>query len=195
MTRPVLGGLLSLGLSLTAVHGNEPAMGALAGALYLASRASVRGLGSAILAAVTLFGLSLVGLGLSRRPWLSMAAPFGCGLGMMVHMASSNTILQTIVDDDKRGRVLSFYAMAFMGMIPFGSLLAGFLASRIGAPRTAILGGVACLLAAAAFARALPALRAQVRPIYVRLGIVPELAAGLQNAGEPGALASPRGHA
>jgi MFS family permease len=150
-------------------------VGALAGALYLAGRATVRGLGSVILAAVILFGISLVGLGVSRAQWLSMAALLGAGLGMMVQMASSNTILQTIVDDDKRGRVMSFYSMAFMGMVPFGSLLAGSLASRIGAPCTVILGGVACLLAAAAFARALPALRAQVRPIYVRLGIVPEV--------------------
>jgi MFS family permease len=128
-----------------------------------------------ILLAVFLFGSSLVGFGLSRRLWLSMAALLGAGLGMMVQMASSNTILQTIVDDDKRGRVMSFYSMAFMGMVPFGSLLAGLLASRIGAPRTVALGGAACLVAGALFARALPALRAQVRPIYVRLGIVPEV--------------------
>ena len=163
-------------------------MGALTGALYLAGRTTVSGLGRVILSAVTLFGASLIGLGLSRQEWLSMAALFGAGLGMMVQMASSNTILQTIVDDDKRGRVMSFYSMAFMGMMPFGSLLAGFLASRIGAPRTVMLGGLACLLAAAAFARALPALRAQVRPIYVRLGIVPELAAGIQTAAEVGGL-------
>jgi MFS family permease len=150
-------------------------VGALVGALYLAGRTSVRGLGYVILAAVALFGASLIGLGLSRRAGLSMAALLGAGLGMMVQMASSNTILQTIVDDDKRGRVMSLYSMAFMGTVPFGSLFAGALASRIGAPRTVMLGGVACLLAAAAFARALPELRAQVRPIYVRLGIVPEV--------------------
>jgi MFS family permease len=150
-------------------------VGALLGALYLAGRTTVRGLGQVILAAVALFGVSLVGFGLSRREWLSMAALLGAGFGMMVQMASSNTILQTIVDDDKRGRVMSFYSMAFMGMLPFGSLLAGFLASRIGAPRTVVLGGIACLLAAAMFARALPGLRAQVRPIYIRLGIVPEV--------------------
>jgi MFS family permease len=150
-------------------------VGALAGALYLAGRRTVRGLGDVILAAVVLFGSSLIGFGSSRMTALSMAALFGAGLGMMVQMASTNTILQTIVDDDKRGRVMSFYSMAFMGMVPFGSLLAGTLASRIGAPRTVMLGGAACLLAAAGFARALPGLRAQVRPIYVRLGIVPEV--------------------
>jgi MFS family permease len=150
-------------------------VGALGGALYLAGRRTVRGLGDVILGAVVLFGSSLIGFGSSRMTALSMAALFGAGLGMMVQMASTNTILQTIVDDDKRGRVMSFYSMAFMGMVPFGSLLAGTLASRIGAPRTVMLGGAACLLAAAGFARALPGLRAQVRPIYVRLGIVPEV--------------------
>lgn len=150
-------------------------VGALFGALYLAGRPTVRGLGQVILLAVLVFGVSLVGFGLSGRLWLSMAALLTAGFGMMVQMASSNTILQTIVDDDKRGRVMSFYSMAFLGMVPFGSLLAGLLASRIGAPRTVALGGAACVAAGALFARALPALRAQVRPIYVRLGIVPEV--------------------
>jgi len=164
------GGPRTLGMLMAA-----SGVGALIGALYLAGRPTVRGLGQVILLAVVLFGSSLVGFGLSRRLWLSMAALLGAGLGMMVQMASSNTILQTIVDDDKRGRVMSFYSMAFLGMVPFGSLLAGLLASRIGAPRTVALGGVACVAAGALFARALPALRAQVRPIYVRLGIVPEV--------------------
>jgi len=150
-------------------------VGALVGALYLAGRATVRGLGQVIFVCVVLFGISIVGFALSGRLWLSMAALLGAGTGLMVQMGASNTILQTIVDDDKRGRVMSFYSMAFMGMMPFGSLLAGVLASRIGAPRTVAFGGVACLLAAALFALALPGLRAQVRPIYVRLGIVPEV--------------------
>jgi MFS family permease len=184
------GGARTLGFLMAA-----SGVGALVGALYLAARKTVSGLGLVILSAVTLFGASLIGFGLSRQEWLSRAVLFGAGLGMMVQMASSNTILQTIVDDDKRGRVMSFYAMAFMGMMPFGSLLAGFLAGRIGAPRTVMLGGLACLLAAAAFARALPALRAQVRPIYVRLGIVPEMAVGLQTAtdvsGLPGRVPEP----
>ena len=164
------GGPRTLGLLMA-----SSGVGALLGALYLAGRTTVRGLGQVIFVCVALFGLSLVGLGLSRQQWLSMAALLGAGLGMMVHMGSSNTILQTIVDDDKRGRVMSFYSMAFMGMVPFGSLLAGSLASRVGAPRTVVFGGLACLGAAALFALALPGLRAQVRPIYVRLGIVPEV--------------------
>jgi MFS family permease len=104
---------------------------------------------------------------------------------MMVHTASSNTILQTIVEDDKRGRVMSLYAAAFMGTLPLGSVFAGALAGRIGAPRTVLLGGLGCLVAAVAFAWNLPALRTQIRPIYVQLGIIPELATGLQVATEP----------
>jgi len=169
-TEVLKGGANTLGFLMAA-----SGVGALSGALYLAGRRTVRGLGHVILGAVAVFGASLLGLGASSRLALSLAALFGAGLGMMVQMASSNTILQTIVDDDKRGRVMSFYSMAFMGTVPFGSLLAGALASRIGAPRTVMLGGAACLAAAAVFARALPALRAQVRPIYVRLGIVPEV--------------------
>jgi MFS family permease len=176
------GGARTLGLLMSSLG-----VGALGGALFLAARRSVRGLGRVILAAVTLFGLSLVGLGLSRSEWLSMALLVAAGLGMMAHMASSNTILQTIVDEDKRGRVMSFYAMAFMGTVPLGSLLSGALAARVGAPAAVGLGGIACLLGAAAFARALPRLRAQIRPIYARLGVIPEVAAGLQTAAEPSA--------
>ncbi|HVD77622.1 MAG TPA: MFS transporter, partial [Vicinamibacteria bacterium] len=85
---------------------------------------------------------------------------------------------------DKRGRVMSFYAMAFMGSVPLGSLLSGALAARAGAPATVVLGGVTCLFAAAGFARVLPSLRAQIRPIYARLGMIPEVAAGLETAAE-----------
>jgi MFS family permease len=173
------GGAHTLGLLMSALG-----VGALGGALFLAARRSVRGLGRIILAAVTLFGLSLVAFGLSRHEWLSLAVLVAAGFGMMVHMASSNTILQTIVDEDKRGRVMSFYAMAFMGSVPLGSLLSGALAARIGAPATVVLGGIASLFGAAAFARALPGLRAQIRPIYARLGVIPEVAAGLQTAAE-----------
>ena len=107
------------------------------------------------------------------------------GMGMMVQMAASNTILQTMVDEDKRGRVMSFFAMAFFGTVPFGSLLAGSLAQRIGAPRTIGLGGVVCVVGAALFFRALPELRRHARPIYERLGILPEVAEGLQSASHP----------
>ena len=97
-----------------------------------------------------------------------------------MQFASSNTVLQTIVDEDKRGRVMSFYAMALRGMAPFGSLLAGGLAGRIGAPNTLMIGGVSCFLGALVFARKLPLLREMVRPIYVRMGIVSEAASRIQ---------------
>jgi MFS family permease len=100
----------------------------------------------------------------------------------MQQMASSNTILQTIAEDKKRGRVMSFYSMAFQGMAPFGSLIAGFSASRIGAPYTLTIGGTVCICGAAVFAWQLPALRQMVRPIYVEIGILPELATGIQAA-------------
>jgi MFS family permease len=107
---------------------------------------------------------------------------FFVGLGMMQQMASSNTILQTIVDEDKRGRVMSYYAMAFTGMAPFGSLLAGTVANRIGAPDTLLVSGICCVLGAVWFGTQLKIIRQLVRPIYIELGIIPELAAGIQEA-------------
>ena len=157
-------------------------LGALAGALSLAVRKSVLGLGRIIPMTAGLFGAGLIALSLSRVLWLSLAAMLAVGFGMLVQIASGNTILQTVVDEDKRGRVMSLFAASFMGMAPFGSLLAGGLASRIGAPRTLFLGGLACLAGAALFARELPRLRRAMRPIYVKKGILPEVAAGLQTA-------------
>ncbi len=133
-------------------------VGALAGALYLAGRQSARGLERLIAWAPAVFGAGLIGLGLSR--WLGptlLVMPV-IGLGLMVQMASTNTALQTIVDDDKRGRVMSFYSMAFMGTVPLGSLLSGTLAHFIGAPGTVILGGICCIAGSLVFARRLPAL-------------------------------------
>ncbi len=163
---------------LTAASG----MGALTGAVYLASRKSVLGLGKIIALAGSGFGLGLLAFSFSRHLWLSLLLMLLTGFGMMVQMASSNTVLQTIVDDDKRGRVMSFYAMAFLGMAPFGSLFAGGLASKIGAPMTIMIGGIACIFGAMMYARKLPALRELVRPIYVRMGIIPEVAWGIQAA-------------
>jgi MFS family permease len=102
------------------------------------------------------------------------------GFGMMSQMASSNTVLQTLVDDDKRGRVMSLYSMSYIGMTPVGSLFAGSLAARVGAPLTIALGGALCIAAALLFGQRLPALREEVRPIYARLGIIPEVARGIQ---------------
>lgn len=155
-------------------------VGALTGALLLASRKNVVGLGRWIPAASAMFGAGLVAFSLSSTVWLSVGLLFIVGLGMMVQMASSNTILQTIADDDKRGRVMSFYAVSFMGMVPFGSLLAGSLAGAIGAPRTLMISGTFCILGAIVFARHLPSLRQQIRPIYVKLGLIPEVSTGIQ---------------
>ncbi len=157
-------------------------VGALAGAVALASRRTVLGLGRWIPLACATFGAALIAFSYSRSLPLSLLCLALVGLGMITHMASSNTILQTIVDDSKRGRVMSFYTMAFIGMAPFGSLLAGALASRIGAPRTVMLGGLVCLAGAAVFARGLPEIRRLLRPIYRERGIIPEVATGVQAA-------------
>jgi MFS family permease len=159
-------------------------IGALTGALYLASRRTVIGLERIIVAASALFGIALICFSLSHLLWLSLILMLFTGFGQMVQMASSNTILQTIIDDDKRGRVMSFYIMAFMGMTPFGSIYAGSLADRIGAPATLIIGGITCLAGSAIFFYRLPSLKKMVRPIYVRLGIMPEIALGIQSATE-----------
>ncbi len=159
-------------------------LGALTGALYLASKKSVLGLGRIIPLAAGIFGFGLIAFSLSRFFLLSLILMVITGLGMMLQMASSNTILQTIVDDDKRGRVMSLYTMAFMGTAPFGSFLAGGLASSLGAPNTLLIGGAACIFGAYIFARKLPELRKAVRPIYVRLGIISEISLGIQTASE-----------
>jgi len=157
-------------------------LGALAGALHLAARRSVLGLGRLIPLCVAGFSLALIVVALSRLLWLSLVFMAVTGFSMMIQIAACNTLLQTIVEDDKRGRVMSLYTMAFMGMTPFGSLLAGFVAHRIGASRTLIACSVCCMLGALWFARKLPAIREKIRPIYVRLGILPEIASGLEAA-------------
>jgi MFS family permease len=159
-------------------------VGALTGALYLASRKSVLGLGKIIPLSAGMFGLGLVTFSLSRLFLLSLILMVVTGLGMMLQMASSNTIIQTIVDDDKRGRVMSFYSMAFVGTAPFGSFLAGSLASILGAPNTLIIGGILCIVGALVFASKLNELKKMVHPIYVRLGIISEVAEGIQTATE-----------
>jgi MFS family permease len=149
-------------------------VGAIIGAIFLASRRSVLGLGRIIAIASSIFGIGLISFSLSHALWLSLSLLLLTGFGMMVHMASSNTILQTMVDDDKRGRVMSLYVMAFMGMAPFGSLAGGSLAGRIGAPDTLIIGGALCILGSFMFSRKLPSIRKMVRPIYIKKGILSE---------------------
>jgi MFS family permease len=162
-------------------------VGALISALSLAARKSVRGLIRMIPIAAGVFGLGLVGFGLSHVFWLSMLTVSVAGAGMMQGMAASNTIIQTLVSEDKRGRVMSYYTMAFVGMAPFGSLLAGTMASAIppttfgfmrgilltGAQWTVIINGVIVVLGAAWFFTRLPAVRQVVRPIYQEMGIIP----------------------
>jgi MFS family permease len=150
-------------------------VGALMGALYLASRQTVLGLGKIIIAATILFGAGLMAFAFSQTLWLSLVLLLLAGFGMMVQMASNNTILQTIVDDDKRGRVMSFYSMAFMGMAPIGGLLAGAVAEQIGVTYTLFASGVLVILSAVPFAWQLRRLRELVRPIYQRQGILPEV--------------------
>jgi MFS family permease len=149
-------------------------VGAIIGAIFLASRRSVLGLGRIIAIASGIFGIGLISFSLSQTLWLSMFLLLLTGFGMMVHMASSNTILQTMVEDDKRGRVMSLYAMAFMGMAPFGSLVGGSLAGMIGAPTTLIIGGATCLLVSFLFMKKLPSLRKMGQPIYIKKGILSE---------------------
>ncbi|HEV8002000.1 MAG TPA: MFS transporter [Planctomycetaceae bacterium] len=155
-------------------------VGALSGSLYLASRSSVVGLGRWIAGSAGAFGLSLIAFSFSRHLYLSMAILCVAGFSIIVQLASCNTILQTIVDDQKRGRVMSLYTVAFLGLSPLGSLMAGSLASRIGTPNTVCLGGVCCVIGAVLFARQLPKIRQIVRPIYTQMGILPAAAAGIQ---------------
>ena len=174
--REVLGGgPHTLGLLMAA-----SGVGALAGALWLAGRPNVLGLGRVVVIAGTTFGLALAGFALSRWLWLSVPMVVAVGAGMMIQMAGSNTLVQTLVAEEVRGRVMAFYTLAFFGMAPFGSLFAGGLATWIGAPMTVLVGGVLSLAGVALFASRLPALRAEVRPIYQRLGILPPIAEGLK---------------
>jgi len=141
-------------------------LGALAGAVYLASRETVLKLGRIIPTAAALFGIGLIALSVTNYFPVSLLFMIIIGLGLMLHTASSNTILQTITDDDKRGRVMSFYSLAIMGTAPFGSLLAGSLAKITGTPFTIFIGGLTCIIGAFFFNRKLPELKKIVNPVY-----------------------------
>jgi MFS family permease len=149
-------------------------LGALIGALSLASREGVRGLGRWVAWAAAGFGVSLIAFAMSRTFWLSAALLVPVGFSMMVEMSASNTLIQAMVPDRLRGRVMAVYSMMFMGMAPFGSLLAGALAQRLGAPATVAAGGAACIAGAALFGLHLPALRAE----GLRLVVAQEVAGG-----------------
>jgi MFS family permease len=165
--RTLHGGPHTLGFLMTA-----SGVGALGGAYYLARRRTVVGLGRAIAVASITFGAGLVGFGLSRNFWLSLALMPVVGAGFMIALASTNTIVQTIVEEGLRGRVMAFYTMAFLGTAPIGSLLAGIVADHVGPPATVLLGGLACIGGGIWFTTRLPTIRRLIRPIYVQQGII-----------------------
>jgi len=158
--------------------------GAFVGTVYLASRKSVVGLGRLIVLAAVLFAVGIAAFAVSNNLPLSLLSLAVAGFGVMTMVASCNTILQTILEEDKRGRVMSFFTVAFMGMAPFGSFGAGAMADIIGPPATLLLGAACCLGGAVMFARHLPQIREKVRPIYVKMGIIKEVAQGMESAAE-----------
>ena len=157
-------------------------VGALASAIGLALRKTVIGLGKRIGISAAVFGGGLILLGVSRSLTISLLLMVVTGFGMMQQMAASNTILQTIAADDKRGRVMSFYTLSILGMNPIGSLLAGAVAGRVGVPITMISAGAICLAGAVWFRWKLPEIRRVIRPIYQELGILPQIAEGIESA-------------
>ncbi len=151
-------------------------VGALAGTLMLAARRELRGLGRWITFAAAGFGGSMILFSLSRTMWLSIALLVPVGFSMMLQMAASNTLIQAMVPNALRGRVMSVYAMMFMGMAPLGALVAGSLAEHIGAPSTVALGGAAAMLGSVLFGRSWPSLRGEARELIIAQGL---------SAGEP----------
>ena len=142
-------------------------VGALLGALTLAMRQGVRGLGRWIAYSTASFGIGLIVFALSRWFWLSVLLLVPVGFAFIVQMAASNTLIQSMVPDELRGRVMSVYSMMFMGMAPLGALSAGALASHLGAPLTVILGGVVCIACGVVFRLSLPALRPMLRELIL----------------------------
>ncbi len=157
-------------------------LGALSAALYLASRKSTLGLGKIIATTTFIFALSLISFSFSKTFPLSLIILLFCGFGMMMQTAGSNTILQTLSNDDMRGRVMSFYTVAFRGMAPFGSLWAGTFADNFGAPLTVLISGIVCLGAGILFFKNLKIIRIAAKPIYQQKGLLPEAAKGVQIA-------------
>ncbi len=149
-------------------------LGALIGALFLAQRKNIIGLGRVIVIATVGFGVGLIFFTVARVFWLSLVLLVGVGCGWMVLIAASNTVLQTLADREMRGRVMSLFSMMLVGMAPFGSLLAGWAADQVGAPLVVAIGGGFCAVAGIVFARQLPRLREAARPILAARGIVLE---------------------
>ncbi|HEY4799790.1 MAG TPA: MFS transporter, partial [Bacteroidia bacterium] len=149
-------------------------IGALAGAVFLASRKSILGLDRLIAVATCIFGTAMILFSLSKIPLVSYLMLCFVGFGLITQMAASNTILQSIVEEDKRGRIMSLFAVSGIGMMPFGSLYSGMLAGQMGAPLTLIISGTTCIVGALLFASSLPRFRADIRPIYLEKGIISE---------------------
>jgi MFS family permease len=147
-------------------------MGAFASGLSLAIRKSVVGLTRMVQIAAVIFGVGLILFGLSHVLCVSLLLMLFAGFGMMQVFSASNTIIQTVVSEDKRARVMSYYAMSFFGTAPFGSLLAGALGHRIGAPHTVMLTGALCLAGAVWYSLELPKIEATIRPIYAEMGLM-----------------------
>ncbi|HEX2964798.1 MAG TPA: MFS transporter [Oculatellaceae cyanobacterium] len=148
-------------------------VGAVIGALYLASRKSVLGLGRLIVVASVCFGTGLILFSFSSSFLFSLVMLLLTGFGMIVQMAAANTLIQTVVDEDKRGRIMSMYAMAWGGTAPFGNIVAGSLAARFGAPETLAVSGLICIIGGLLFFRKLPLIRQATHPVYIKLGIIP----------------------
>jgi MFS family permease len=167
--RVLQGGAHTLGFLMAA-----SGVGALVCAIGLVLRRSVVGLGRLMAIAVGVFAIGSVGLGMSHWFWVSVPLMAVTGYGIMTQIVASNTIIQTIVDDNKRGRVMAFYTIALQGSMPIGSLLSGALAARIGAPASLVASGIVCAFLALWFWRKLPEMRKIVLPRYTELGILPE---------------------
>jgi MFS family permease len=156
-------------------------IGAFTGTMYLASRQSVRGLGKVIAICNALLGCGMIAFAKSKILWLSLPILVVTGGSMVVQMAACNTVLQTLVEDDKRGRVMAIFSMCFMGITPFGSLLAGYMAKQLSPPRALELAGAVCIVGGGLFALKLNAMRPLVHPIYVQRGVLPEVAQAVQS--------------
>jgi MFS family permease len=147
-------------------------LGALSGGIYLVTRRTILGLGKLIAIAPAILGVGLIAFANSRFLPFSLFSMLFVGLGTILQIAGSNTFLQTIVEEDKRGRLMSLYTMSFLGMIPVGNLLGGVLASHIGAPNTLIIDGIACIIGSIIFYKQLPGFKKFIYPIYHQKGIV-----------------------
>ncbi|KZL49543.1 MULTISPECIES: MFS transporter [Cyanophyceae] len=147
-------------------------VGASTGGIYLATRRSILGIGRLIALAPAILGIALIAFSYSRFLPLSLLIMPFVGLGTFMQVAASNTFLQTIVEDDKRGRLMSLYTMSFLGILPLGHLLGGFLANHIGAPNTLAIDGIVCILGSILFYRKLPVLKQTIREVYEQKNIV-----------------------